>query len=97
MEATRNRLALELKIYMLGDETCFRKHDKTISVDAMVWTVLHMADIYAFLNTEPLEGVEIEMALALTLPQPWFMPYFKLPRQTPTEKNLKSNIDGQWN
>ena len=58
-----------------------------------------MASIHSFIHPyhdevdeECLSGVEIEKALALTLPKPWFLPYFKMPRQTSCTLNCRSNL-----
>ena len=93
MERRLNVVAAKILDYMTSDRSKFRK-DRTIAVREMVWSVQHMAAVYRVLESDSyeMEGVDVEKALALTLPDCWFRPYFDIPRAAKYPANDYSNL-----
>ena len=93
MERRLNVVAAKILDYMTSDRSKFRK-DRTIPVREMVWSVQHMAAVYRVLESDSyeMEGVDVEKALALTLPDCWFCPYFDIPRAVKYPANDYSNL-----
>ena len=93
MERRLNVVAAKILDYMTSDRSKFRK-DRTIPVQEMVWSVQHMAAVYRVLESDSyeMEGVDVEKALALTLPDCWFCPYFDIPRAAKYPANDYSNL-----